>query len=359
MTDKQKSKKSPKSKAEKNSDLMKISGIKEVTAGNLNKHCRIHTLQDLANSSVDKIEVCLKQAGQRGVSRNKIKKWIADAKKLIAAKKNKANEEAISAPEKNDESSKKERKAKVKNPSDKRNQREQWNLIGAFIVDFWEREKEDQSTERQITIDQREVTNGQWSDKQKSSDVVEGKQLYQWMAKKIGPEMWPTSESKPTPTAAQPTEAPQTEQVEETAVIEKTATKKPVDVKITQVTISQPANDEKPILISNDPLKKPPTIKAKSPITFDVSFQLIAPDKHAQQIIFNSQYYLQNKTTKEKIYLGRSKSEALTPGQKKYTATLENATIQPGEYLLHILVMVRHMPPSADHFRMPSFQIVA
>ncbi len=143
-------------------------------------------------------------------------------------------------------------------------------------------------------------------------------------------------------------------------------------LKITQLKIYQPieaeeeaegedTETEKAIVV--DVLKRsvPSILPKEKPFDLEVSFQLSGTDALGltkRSLPYHVAVYGQNRTTKEKLTLGKAPAGKLIDGELTYTCRVSDVTLsQPGVYSLQIINQLEKAPVSPDFLELNSVQV--
>ena len=142
-------------------------------------------------------------------------------------------------------------------------------------------------------------------------------------------------------------------------------------LKITQLKIYQPIEEEKAEgedtetekAIVVDVLKRsvPSILPKEKPFDLEVSFQLSGTNALGltkRSLPYHVAVYGQNRTTKEKLTLGKAPAGKLIDGELTYTCRVSDVTLsQPGVYSLQIINQLEKAPVSPDFLELNSVQV--
>lgn len=308
-------------------DLTVIAGIGPARQRWLRESFNVHTYQDLAQLSVDRIESQLKADGQIA-SRDAIEHWLLETRELatIAARSSTPDLESAAKIAANKENSP--------------NREDGWKPFASFVVEFQAREVEGQAAERRTAVHHMEEDTGTyWSG-------IESRQLCQWMLDqvrdKVGlePEEYDLDQ-------ARPVEAPP-------------AKKPSAEIQISAIRVFQPPDALTPVAVleASEPFQG--TVRGSVPFAIEVSFGLTgatAADVVAQGASCLVRSYAYEQAAGAAVHLGDAEPTALEADKYAYTLTLPAASLQSGTYRVWVIVGVKDAPAAPDYVEVPMLQV--
>jgi hypothetical protein len=302
--------------SQKAHDLTAITGIGPARQRWLRDSFDVHTYQDLAGLSVDRIESRLKADGQI-VSRAAIEAWLVQAQELAAQAGSHSHSGHNPGP------------GPASKASNSITREDGWEPFASFVVEFQARGAEGQAQETRTAIHHIE------SDTDTHWPGVETSQVCQWMADQLPAGMREQGQ-EPRRTQARPVKMPVGE-----------------EVKITQVRVFQPPqNTTSPQRIEADGTFDG-SVQGDQPFTLEVDFELdvaAAADRAKAEIECMAQSYAYDPSKQASISLGDTGLLELDKGQPTYTLKLPQATLQCGQYRLYVVVA-----PEEAKFVIPAY----
>jgi len=303
-------------------DLTGIKGIGAVRQQLLQNGLGAYRFRDLAALSSQDVEAHLKAAGQI-VSPTEIAAWIGEAHALAAAE-SQTPQDAMTMNEQPDGN-------ETPPPAE-------WRPFASFVVEFRQRSVGGQ-VERCTHVHHVEADiDDEWPG-------MEGEQLCSWIVEHI------QKKPQPEPRLDLPPE-PQTREEPSAAV---------PPVQVTRVRVLQPP-DTGELAGGVQPAEWYRfLVKGNEPFDLEVFLELAEPlsrEAATQNITYRVQTEARNRSTGDRVILGKSEPGVLREGAISYTAVLPVATLQPGTYSLRVLATLDSRPPRLGYLEIPLLQVV-
>lgn len=306
-------------------DLTSIKGIGHTRQEWFKNKLGVHTYQNLAMLSPDKILAQLRSDGMIA-SRGEVEKWIVQAQELADQKGN------IS-------------------PGD-------WEPFASFVVEFQSRRGKTESKELCTTVQHMEA------DKEEKWPGIETEQLCHWMRERVGKEV-PAMEDQPMIGGKVPAIKDQVQVRKEVPEMEKkhqiAPSPKLPSITVNQVQAFQPPQAEKPTSISMPGQPFQGFIRSDKPFDLLETFSIIGLDPgdfQQRKIPYFVQFYARELPLGKWIHLGDTDPLILVEGQESYTAILTGISLPTGMYLLKVLTRIPSKPPVFIHHEVPMLQVV-
>lgn len=218
----------------------------------------------------------------------------------------------------------------------------QWKQVAYFNITFLELMEEDQITGRKTTINYHEADqNAEW-------DGFETEQISQWILEQAGNEL--------------------DQEIQEVPEIhpETKAIKEESDLGLLAITISslhlyQPADSEISLAVGKKGQPYAGIIQSDQPFAVKVNFELDEPAKATigkQGIPYTVQFFIQDRSTGDKMHLGDTEPGLLSSKISSYTDTLEEITVLPGTYRLRVVAIAESKDVTPGYLELPILRVL-
>lgn len=333
------------SKENKQDDLTQIKGVGKVRQDWFKKVLKVETLQEFAALSADEIESQMKREGQI-ISRDEIEQWLTQAQNLAPPQKMKAEESS---------------KMKDNNEKNAPQEKEQWEWLNAFVIEFCALKSAVSTKKREIRVYPLKISKeGDWLEnggsKKTPKTFTDYDLPWTWMLEQINTEEWQKPKTvKAIPKPPKPTKAPAETSVQiNVPTIDTLPT-----VKIHQIRAYQPPDVNRPAVIGEVDQPFLGSVRSDKPFALEVEFAIseMISDETARSGGYRAEFHARQMNSKTSFALGETMLDLLFRNRLSYTARLPQTRLKPGIYHLGAQVKFRSRPPKVTYLELPMFQV--
>lgn len=328
-------------------DLSVISGIGPARQHWLSESLGINTFRGLALLSVTRAIEKLQADGHK-ISASELEHWIAAAQEKLQEKQD--------------------------NPD------KGWKPVAVFVLEFSKQSNIDE------TMVYRTIVHDMQGDISKKWAGLEGEQAFCWILHTLNKQLpegifvstETDKEDVPTTKLAKETSEAETtsrQEVLEPVSVEHEETKPTqgdttgeqvpeakkslpgntvARISVERLSIEQPLYKQVPIRAerNNEPFAG--DILGNTPFMLEAFFATQTKDDlNSKPYTYHAEFYADNRASGQRIFLGESMPQNLSPDKANHTARLSEVMLAPGTYRIHVLITVETSPTARGHFLAP------